>query len=244
MKRFLARVVAVATVGLVATTGVSGVAAAQSDPVTLRLGYFPNVTHAPALVGIEGGIFDRKLGKNVTLETSSFNAGRRRHRPRILGGAIDACYIGPGPAISGFQQSNGEALRIVSGATSGGAFLVVKPDIKTAKDLEGKTLSTPQLGNTQDVALRTWLKEQGLRDRHLRRRRRHDPPAGELADADHVPVRRHRRRLGAGAVGDPARRGGRRQDPRRRGRPLAGRQVRHHPRDRAQRTSSTSTRTW
>jgi NitT/TauT family transport system substrate-binding protein len=97
----------------------------------------------------------------VTLEPKSFNAG-----PDVItalfSGALDASFIGPGPSISGFQQSNGEAIRIVSGAASGGAFLVVKPGIKDADDLKGKTLSTPQLGNTQDVALRAWLKEEGL----------------------------------------------------------------------------------
>jgi len=160
MKRFLARVVAVATVGLVAATGVSGVAAAQSDPVPLRLGYFGNVTHAPAIVGIESGIIQKKLGKSATLEPVVFNAGPAAIEA-MLGGSIDASYIGPNPAITGFAQSNGELLRIVSGATSGGAFLVVKPEIKTAKDLEGKKLATPQLGNTQDVALRTWLKSKG-----------------------------------------------------------------------------------
>jgi len=160
MKRFFARVAAVATVGLLAATGVSGVAAAQSDPVPLRLGYFGNVTHAPAIVGIESGIFQKKLGKSATLEPVVFNAGPAAIEA-MLGGSIDASYIGPNPSITGYAQSNGELLRIVSGATSGGAFLVVKPEIKTAKDLEGKTLSTPQLGNTQDVALRTWLKSKG-----------------------------------------------------------------------------------
>jgi NitT/TauT family transport system substrate-binding protein len=133
----------------------------SNEPVTLRLGYFPNVTHAPALVGIEGGLFEKNLGKNVTLETTSFNAGGDVITA-LLAGELDASYIGPGPSISGFQQSNGEALRIVSGAATGGAYLVTKPDIKSAKDLKGKTISTPQLGNTQDVALRAWLKTEGL----------------------------------------------------------------------------------
>lgn len=136
-------------------------AASSTEPVTLRLGYFPNVTHAPALVGIEGGIFEENLGDNVTLETSSFNAGGDVITA-ILAGELDASYIGPSPAISGFQTSNGEAIRIVSGAASGGASLVVKPEITSADDLKGKTISTPQLGNTQDVALRAWLKEEGL----------------------------------------------------------------------------------
>jgi NitT/TauT family transport system substrate-binding protein len=134
---------------------------ASSEPVTLRLGYFPNVTHAPALVGIQGGIFKTNFAKNVTLETKPFNAGPDVITA-ILSGALDASFIGPGPSISGYQQSNGDALRIVSGAASGGAFLVTKPDITKPSDLKGKTLSTPQLGNTQDVALRAWLKEKGL----------------------------------------------------------------------------------
>jgi NitT/TauT family transport system substrate-binding protein len=153
-------VAAFVAVGLLApaTTG----AAPTQGNVTLRLGYFPNVTHATALVGIEGGLFQEKLGNNVELDTSAFNAGPQVVEA-VLSGAIDASYIGPNPAINAFAQSDGEAIRIVSGATSGGAFLVVKPDIKNAKDLEGKKIASPQLGNTQDVALRTWLKKKGLK---------------------------------------------------------------------------------
>ncbi len=141
----------------------------SSSPVTLRLGYFPNLTHAPALVGIQGGIFKKNLGKNVTLKTTSFNAGGDVITA-MFAGALDASFIGPNPSINGFQKSNGKAMRIVSGSTSGGAYLVVKPDINSAQDLKGKTIATPQLGNTQDVALRGWLKSQGPQDRHLRRR--------------------------------------------------------------------------
>lgn len=144
--------------GTSASTGTSG---GSSDPVTLRLGYFPNLTHAPALVGIQGGIFEKHLGKNVTLETSSFNAGGDVITA-LFAGELDASFIGPGPSISGFQKSDGKALRIVSGSTSGGAYLVVKSDIKSAADLKGTTIATPQLGNTQDVALRAWLKNKGL----------------------------------------------------------------------------------
>jgi len=139
----------------------SGSTKASSAPVTLRLGYFPNVTHAPALVGIQGGIFQKSLGKNVTLKSSSFNAGGDVITG-MLADQLDASFIGPGPSISGFQKSSGKALRIVSGATSGGAYLVVKPDIKSAADLKGKKIASPQLGNTQDVALRAWLKGKGL----------------------------------------------------------------------------------
>ncbi len=141
------------------TTTSSGKASA--DPVTIRLGYFPNVTHAPALVGIQGNIFKDNFAKNVTFETTSFNAGGDVITA-LFAGELDASFIGPGPSISGFQKSDGKALRIVSGSTSGGAYLVVKPSIKNAADLKGKKISTPQLGNTQDVALRAWLKDKGL----------------------------------------------------------------------------------
>ncbi|MGZ8752299.1 MAG: ABC transporter substrate-binding protein, partial [Acidimicrobiia bacterium] len=124
------------------------------------LGFFPNVTHGPALVGLENGTFEQALGDNVTLEPVPFNAG-----PAVIealfADAIDASFIGPNPAINGYAQSNGEALRIVSGSTSGGAFFVVKPEITKPEDLAGKKIATPQLGNTQDVALRAWLKEEG-----------------------------------------------------------------------------------
>lgn len=152
----------IAAVGLVATIAACGSTSATStDPVTLRLGYFPNLTHAPALVGIEKGIFAEKLGSNVKLETKSFNAGPAEIEA-LLSGGIDIGYIGPNPTINGFSQSNGEALRVISGAASGGAALVVKPDITAAAQLKGRTLATPQLGNTQDVALRYWLKQNGL----------------------------------------------------------------------------------
>lgn len=132
-----------------------------AEPVTLRLGYFPNITHATALVGVERGIFAEHLADNVTFETATFNAGGEAIEA-LFADAIDASYIGPNPAINGFAQSDGEALRIISGATAGGAFLVVTPDITDVEQLRGATLATPALGNTQDVALRSWLKENGL----------------------------------------------------------------------------------
>jgi NitT/TauT family transport system substrate-binding protein len=153
-------VVTAVAVGLLAPLG-AGAAPEQGD-VTLRLGYFPNVTHASAIVGVESGTFQQKLGSNAKLETSTFNAGPQAVEA-LNSGALDATYIGPNPAINAFAQSGGEAIRIISGATSGGAFLVVKPTIKSAKDLKGKQIASPQLGNTQDVALRTWLKKKGLK---------------------------------------------------------------------------------
>jgi NitT/TauT family transport system substrate-binding protein len=134
----------------------------SAGPVTLRLGHFANLTHATALVGLEKGIFAQKLGSGVTLKTSVFNAGPEAVQA-LLSNSVDASYVGPNPAVNAFVQSHGEAVRVVSGATSGGASLVVKPSIASAEDLRGKRLSTPQLGNTQDVALRWWLSEKGLK---------------------------------------------------------------------------------
>jgi len=136
--------------------------ASTMDDRTLRLGYFPNLTHAPALVGIEGGTFADRLGPNVQLETLSFNAGPAATEA-LLSGGLDAAYIGPNPAINAFAQSAGEAVRIIAGSTSGGAFLVVRDGIDGAEDLAGTTVATPSRGNTQDVALRTWLAEHGYR---------------------------------------------------------------------------------
>jgi len=145
--------------GLTAITPAGASAPRQGESKTLRLGYFDNVTHAPALVGLEQGFFEDALG-DTTLETSIFNAGPTAVTA-LLSESIDATYIGPNPTVSAFQQSDG-AIQVISGAASGGAFLVVKPDIKKPKDLEGKTIASPQLGNTQDVALRSYLKKKGF----------------------------------------------------------------------------------
>jgi sulfonate transport system substrate-binding protein len=141
------------------TDGGNSSTTASSAPVTLRLGYFANTTHAPAIVGIEHGEFQKALGENVTIKTSVFNAGPAAVEA-IFAGELDATFVGPNPSINAYAQSKGDAVRVVSGTASGGAYLVVKSGV-TAKDLKGKTLASPQLGNTQDVALRTWLKKQG-----------------------------------------------------------------------------------
>lgn len=132
-----------------------------SQPVRLRLGYFPNLTHATAIVGIEEGILAEKLGTGVSLEPQAFNAGPEVVEA-IFSGALDASYVGPNPAINAFTRSEGKAIRIIAGSTSGGAALVVRDGIEIPRDLAGTTLATPQLGNTQDVALRAWLAEQGF----------------------------------------------------------------------------------
>ena len=130
-------------------------------PTTVRLGFFPNVTHATALVGVEAGIFKAALGPNE-LQVKTFNAGPAAVEA-LFSGAVDATYIGPNPAINAHVQSRGEAVRIVSGATSGGASLVVRSSINGPADLRGKKLATPQRGGTQDVALRHWLRSNGLK---------------------------------------------------------------------------------
>jgi NitT/TauT family transport system substrate-binding protein len=135
-------------------------AGASGDKTTLRLGYFPNVTHAPALVGVQNGSFEQKLGSNVDLKLSTFNAGNEAVTA-ILAGALDASFVGPNPAINAYQKTNGD-IRVVSGVASGGAYLVVKPELNSAADLEGKRIASPQAGNTQDVALRAWLNDNGV----------------------------------------------------------------------------------
>ncbi|GAB3567400.1 ABC transporter substrate-binding protein [Arthrobacter alkaliphilus] len=141
-------------------------AAAAATPATtpaaeLKLGYFGNVTHAPALVGVSKGLLAKELG-TTKLTTQIFNAGPAAVEA-LNAGAIDAAYLGPNPAINSFVQSKGASINIIAGAASGGAQLVVKPGINSAADLKGKTLASPQLGGTQDVALRAWLGKQGLK---------------------------------------------------------------------------------
>lgn len=137
-----------------------------SEPVTLRLGYFPNITHAQPIVGLADGTFAQELGANVKLETKTFNAGPSAIEA-LFAGAIDATYIGPNPAIAGFVQSGGKDVRVVAGATSGGALLIVKADssITKASDFANRRIASPQLGNTQDVAVRAWLQKNGLKDK-------------------------------------------------------------------------------
>ncbi len=129
---------------------------------TVRLGFFPNLTHAPALIGMQEGYFKEALKPlGVSVTPTAFNAGPDAVTA-LFADQLDISYIGPNPTISAYTQSKGEAIKVISGAASGGAALVVAEDINSAADLKGKTLATPQLGNTQDVALRYWLKQQGL----------------------------------------------------------------------------------
>lgn len=146
---------------LLEVTALSLAATAQT---VVRVGAFPNLTHPQAMIGKANGWFDKALGPGAKIEWKSFNAG-----PSVIealfSGAIDMTYIGPNPAITGYVRSQGEALRIVAGATSGGASLIVRNDsgIQKPEDFHGKKIASPQMGNTQDVALRAWLQAHGMK---------------------------------------------------------------------------------
>jgi len=147
--------------GVALAIGLGACGGAQASEVEIvRLGYFPNVTHAPALIGVEQGLFEEELG-SVRLETSTFNAGTEAVEA-LFADALDMSFIGPNPAINAHAQSDGSAIRIVAGTTSGGAALVVRPEIAASGEIAGATLATPSLGNTQDVALRAWLLSHGV----------------------------------------------------------------------------------
>jgi NitT/TauT family transport system substrate-binding protein len=144
-----------------AGTSSSGSSGSASAPVTLRLGFLANITHASALIGVQKGFFTSALGKAGTLQTTIYNSGTQE-TTAILAGQLDAAYVGPNPAINAWQKSGGTAVKIVSGVATGGASVVVKPGISSAAQLKGKSVATPSLGNTQDVAVRYWLKQNGL----------------------------------------------------------------------------------
>src|SRR6266705_3581332 len=137
---------------------------AQGNATVIRVGAYPNITHSQAMVGKANGFFEKALGPGVKIEWKTFNAGPAAIEA-LFAGAIDMTYIGPNPAIQGYVRSNGEALRIVAGATSGGAALVVRSDsgIQKPEDFHGKKIASPQQGNTQDVALRAWLLAHGMK---------------------------------------------------------------------------------
>lgn len=161
MKSKLAKSLGMLAAGLVGVIGIAACGGGGGASDTLRLGYFANITHAPAIIGVDRGFFEDALGPDVKLELVTFNSGTEAIEA-LFAGSIDASFIGPNPAISGYQKSDGEALRIVAGTTSGGASLVVREGINSVEDLAGTTLATPSLGNTQDVALRKWLADEGF----------------------------------------------------------------------------------
>ena len=172
MKTFLRRrgaVVAALAIAAVSLAGVASPASSATTPVlpklktakAIRIGFFPNVTHSPALVAQQRKTIDNALkAEGTTVQWVSFNAGPAAIEA-LKGGSIDASFIGPNPAVSGYVSTHGSLLKIVSGVTAGGAQFITKQSIQTVADLAGKTFATPQLGNTQDVALRAYLKSKG-----------------------------------------------------------------------------------
>jgi NitT/TauT family transport system substrate-binding protein len=152
----------VVVIAMLLNASITHTAFAQAQK-TLRLGYFPNINHAQGVIGIGDGSFQKTLGDNVTLETFVFNAGPSAIES-LLAGRLDASYIGPNPAINGYVVSDGQAVRVIAGATSAGASFVVRNDsgINSVQDLGGKKFASPQLGNTQDVALRKYLTDNGF----------------------------------------------------------------------------------
>src|SRR5580700_3179505 len=143
------------------TSSGSGSGNTGAAPVTVRLGFLENITHASALVGLKEGFFTKDLGSAGTLKPTAFSTGTQE-TTALLAGQLDVAYVGPNPAINAWQKSSGSAIKIISGAATGGASVVVKKGITSAAQLKGKTLATPSLGNTQDVALRYWLKQSGV----------------------------------------------------------------------------------
>jgi NitT/TauT family transport system substrate-binding protein len=142
--------------------------ASGEEKTVIRVGHFPNLTHAHALVARAlarkgKGWFEERLGGNVEIQWFTYNAGPSAMEA-VFAGSIDLAYVGPNPALNAYIKSRGEEIRIIAGATVGGAALVVQDDdrIKAAADFRAKKVATPQLGNTQDVACRAWLKSHGF----------------------------------------------------------------------------------
>ena len=137
---------------------------ARSGARRVRLGYFANVTHAPAVIGVGHGAFQQALGNQVSLDAKVFNAGPEAMEA-LLAGEIDVSYVGPGPAANTFLKSNGRALKIIAGACSGGAALIARQgtNITSVQDLQGRRVAVPQIGGTQDISLRHFLAQKGLR---------------------------------------------------------------------------------
>jgi NitT/TauT family transport system substrate-binding protein len=143
--------------------------ARAEEKTVIRFGHFPNITHAQgviahALTRQGKGWFEQRLGPNVEIQWFTYNAGPSAMEA-IFAGSLDLTYVGQGPALNAYFKSNGEEIRILGGAANAGAALVVKPDgpIKAAADFREKKIATPQLGNTQDISCRAWLKAQGFK---------------------------------------------------------------------------------
>jgi len=152
-------------VGLALVFGSPATGPAQGQE-RVRFAYFPNLTHAPALVGVARGEFQRALPSGVVLDPKLFNAGPEAMEA-LLAGEVDVCFVGPSPAINTYLKSGGKALRLLAGAASGGSALVARADVPltSVRDLDGKRVAVPQLGGTQDVSLRYFISREGLTPR-------------------------------------------------------------------------------
>ena len=159
IKEFSRALLLFGSLTLAATTRITA-----AEPVAVRIGHFPNITHAQAIIGRNNHWLDKALAPDARVDWKAFNAGPSAIEA-LFAGELDIAYIGPNPTISGYIRSHGEALRVIAGAVSGGAALVVRNDsgIQKPEDFAGKRVASPQLGNTQDVALRNWLASHNLK---------------------------------------------------------------------------------
>src|SRR5207248_10863766 len=157
------------TVIVIGTVALFLQAARAEEKTLIRFGHFPNITHAQGVIAHalsrQGkGWFEKRLGPNVEIQWFTYNAGPSAMEA-IFAGSLDVTYVGPSPALNAYFKSNGEEIRVISGAANAGAALVVKDDspIKAPEDFRGKKIATPQLGNTQDISCRAWLKAHGFK---------------------------------------------------------------------------------
>jgi NitT/TauT family transport system substrate-binding protein len=164
MKTRLIISASIAGVILLSVLGASFSSTAESDENKIRIAYFPNIGHAIPIIGVEKGFFEKSVGEEATIETRVFDSGPQAIES-LFANSIDLAYVGPGPAITGFLNSENRNVKILAGAASGGASFIVHPEseINSASDFAGKKIAAPQIGNTQDVSLRHYLSENGLK---------------------------------------------------------------------------------
>ncbi|MDH5568417.1 MAG: ABC transporter substrate-binding protein [Nitrosopumilus sp.] len=164
MKTRLIVSVGIAGIILIVVMGITLNSSDTARENKLRIAYFPNISHAIPIVGIEKGFFEKSIGDEIKIETRVFDSGPQAIES-LFANSIDLAYVGPGPAIIGFLNSDNHNVRILAGSASGGASFIVHPSskIKSASDFEGKKIAAPQIGNTQDVSLRHYLSENGLK---------------------------------------------------------------------------------
>jgi len=151
-------------IAILSVLGISLSDGETNNDSKLRIAYFPNIGHAVPIVGMENDFFQNSLGDQIKIETRVFDSGPQAIES-LFANSIDIAYVGPGPAINGFLNSENNNVKILAGAASGGASFIVHPDseINTASDFKGKKIAAPQIGNTQDVSLRNYLSENNLK---------------------------------------------------------------------------------